>query len=147
MPSTLRGTPWVAAFMFTRCPSVCPRITARMKELQAASQAAKQPLRLVSISVDPEYDSPAVLEAYAKKFALDTRSWSLLTGPYETIAQTAEQGFKIGLSGKADPSKPDLGLTHGSHLILVDKNNEIRGYYRSFEEDVVARLVADLARL
>ena len=69
-PSTLQRTPWVAAFMFTRCPSVCPRITARMKELQAAALSAHKPLRLVSISVDPEYDTPAVLQAYAQKFAL-----------------------------------------------------------------------------
>lgn len=146
-PQSLQGRPFVAAFMFTRCPSICPRITARMRELQQAAAANKVSLRLVSISVDPEFDTPEVLRAYAAKNAIDTATWSLWTGPYETIAQAAEHGFKIGLSGKADTSKADLGITHGSHLILVDKESRIRGYYRTFDDDVVPRLLADLPRL
>jgi len=146
-PHSLKGKPFVAAFMFTRCPSVCPRITARMKEVQKAAASQPLPLQLVSISVDPEFDTPAVLRAYASKNGIDTVSWSLWTGPYETVARAAEHGFKIGLSGKADLSKADLGITHGSHLVLVDQALHIRGYYRSFDEDVVERLIADLSRL
>jgi protein SCO1/2 len=64
----LRGKTWVAAFMFTRCPTICPRITRRMQELQAHAKQEQAPLTLVSFSVDPEYDTPAVLTAYAGEF-------------------------------------------------------------------------------
>jgi len=146
-PRSVAPGPFLAAFFFTRCPSVCPRITAVMKEIQEKKDASGQALRLVSISVDPEYDTPEVLRAYAKKSGIDLSSWTLWTGPYETIARAAEEGFKIGLQGKADTSKPDLGITHGSHLILVDGAGVIRGYYRSFDDGVAERVLTDLARL
>jgi protein SCO1/2 len=142
---TLRGRPWLADFFFTRCPSVCPRVTARMKEIRARVPANE--LRLVSISVDPENDTPAVLSAYAAQYAIRDDDWWLLTGDHHAIANAAENGFHIGLSGTADPSKPDFGITHGSHLILVDATGRIRGYYRSFDDDVIELLVRDLARL
>ncbi|HSC85768.1 MAG TPA: SCO family protein [Polyangiaceae bacterium] len=143
--ASLRGRPHLAAFFFTRCPSICPRLTARMKEVRARTDARE--LTLVGISVDPENDTPEVLRAYAQKYGIDTHSWSLLTGPYRAIADVAENGFRIGLAGQADASKPDFGITHGSHLILLDARGHIRGYYRSFDDDVVDRLVADLPRL
>lgn len=146
-PEKMRGTPWVAAFMFTRCPSICPRITQRMSELDRHAQKLNQALKLVSISVDPEHDTPEVLRAYADKYKIDTSRWSLWTGPYQVIAETAEKGFKIGLAGKATEGAEHLGITHGSHLVLIDREGKIRGYYRSFDDDVVIRLTADLARL
>ncbi len=144
---SFQGKVWVAAFMFTRCPSVCPRITRRMKAVQDTARERKLPIQLVSFSVDPEHDTPQVLAKYAAEYGADTSSWSFLTGPYAVVAETAEKGFKIGLSGKADPEKEDLGITHGSHLILVDGSSTIRGYYRTMDDEAVEALLNDAARL
>jgi protein SCO1/2 len=143
----LRGQVWIAAFMFTRCPTICPVITARMKTLQDRAQAEKLDVRLVSISVDPENDTPEVLSAYAKKHGAEPARWSFLTGDAATIKQTSEQGFKSALEGKADANVADFGITHGSHLILVDRELRIRGFYRSSDDAEMARLIVDAARL
>jgi protein SCO1 len=143
----LRGKPWVAAFFFTRCPTVCPVITRRMRALQLEAQRKKLDLRFVSISVDPENDTPEVLRRYAESSQADTSSWTFLTGDYELIRRTAEQGFKLALEGRADAAAPDLGILHGSHLVLVDAALQIRGYYRSSDDAEMAHLLADAERL
>lgn len=140
----LRGQVWVAAFFFTRCPTVCPKLTRRMKTVQ--DQAGKK-LRLVSFSVDPEHDQPPVLRDYAKEYGADLATWSFLTGDYEVIKRTTVEGFKMALDGKANPSANHYGILHGSHLVLVDKALDIRGYYRSDEDLAVAELIDHGRRL
>jgi len=143
----LRGKVWIAAFMFTRCPTVCPRITARMKAIQDQAKARGIDVRLVSISVDPDNDTPEVLRAYADKHGADPTTWSFLTGDPTVIKQTSEQGFKSALEGKADANAADFGILHGSHLILVDRELVIRGYYRTSDDSETTRLLEDAARL
>jgi protein SCO1 len=138
----LAGMPYVAAFMFTRCPSICPRLTATMKNVDALLNKEGVPVHLVSISVDPTFDTPAVLSAYVHKHAIDARRWTFLTGEHAVIAHTAEQGFKVALTGSVDEKQPHLGITHASHLILVDAQGAIRGYFRSSDEDVAQQLLS-----
>ena len=145
--STLRGSVWVAAFMFTRCPTICPRITRRMRGLQERAAQTGTSLRLVSISVDPDNDTPEVLREYARRFSADTRSWSFLTGDFASIQKIAVDGFKLALEGRADAGAPDLGILHGSHLVLVDRELRIRGYYRTEEDAATDALLADAKRL
>lgn len=144
---TLRGKVWAAAFFFTRCPTICPRITRRMRDLQVAAQAEQVPLELVSFSVDPENDTPEVLDAYAKQYSADLASWRFLTGDLEVVRKTSEQGFKLALDGKPTPGADHLGLFHGSHLVLVDGTGQIRGYYRTSEDAQMAQLLKDAALL
>jgi protein SCO1 len=146
-PESLRGKVWAAAFMFTRCPTVCPRITRRMRELQLTAQQDQLRLELVSFSVDPEHDTPEVLRAYAEKYQADLGSWRFLTGDLEVVRKTSEQGFKLALDGKAKPDAEHFGLFHGSHLVLVDRAGQIRGYYRTSEDAEMTRLRADAAAL
>ena len=141
---TLAKKTWVAAFMFTRCPTICPRITQKMKQLQ---RKHGQKLWLVSFSVDPEHDTPEVLRAYAAKNGANLASWSFLTGDSEVIRKTAEKGFKLAVEGKVDTNAPDLGLLHGSHLVLVDGEGEIRGFYRTDDDTEIERLLADADRV
>ena len=143
---TLRGKVWVAAFFFTHCPTICPRITRRMRQLQVTA-AGKPPLTLVSFSVDPENDTPPVLLAYARRFDADLQSWSFLTGDLAVIKRTVVDGFKLALDGKADPTAENGGIIHGSHLVLVDRTLAIRGYYRTDDDDDMQRILADAARL
>lgn len=142
----LAGEPWLAAFMFTRCPTICPLITARMREVQTLAKQKQVPLRLVSFSVD-EFDTPEVLKAYADKYGVDLASWSFVTGDNAVIRSTAEYGFKLSVEGSPNPSAQGFGISHGSHLVLVDAKRTIRGYYRSSEPESVARIVEDAARL
>lgn len=144
---TLSGEPWVAAFFFTRCPVICPRITAKMRAVQEQGKQQGLGFRLVSFSVDPENDTPEALTAYAKTNHVDLTNWKLLTGDYEVVKRTSVESFKLALEGKADPKADHFGILHGSHLVLVDATSQIRGFYRSEDADVVSRLVADIKRL
>ncbi len=147
-----KAAPAVVAFMFTRCPTVCPRITKTMVKLRADAAAQGLALRFMSISVDPEFDQPEVLGAYAKKYGADKElplmpEWLFLSGEHERIAEISEKGFRMGLSGQFDETKPHLGITHGSHFILVDKNGVIINYYRSAEPERLAQLLKDAQAL
>jgi len=144
---SLRGKVWVAAFFFTHCPTICPRITQRMRSLQVAAAQKGQTLDWVSFSVDPENDTPPVLLAYAKRFDADLKTWSFLTGELAVVKHTVVDGFKLALDGKADPAAENGGIIHGSHLVLVDRTLSIRGYYRTDDDDDMRRILEDAARL
>jgi protein SCO1 len=143
---TLRGAPWVANFVFTRCPTACPLLSAKFKALQ--QQVQRPGLRFVSISVDPAHDTPQVLAAYAARFGADPARWLFLTGPLAEIEKTVVEGFKIHI-GEPAPSDDDptlVEIMHGEHFVLVDAGGVIRGYYRS-DPAGLQELKGDLARL
>jgi protein SCO1/2 len=143
---SLDGEPWVASFVFTRCPLVCPRLSERMRTLQALAKGHAEPLRLVTFSVDPEHDVPDVLKSYADGYGADRATWMFLTGSEAQVAAVA-RSFSVALEGKADAGKADFGIMHSGHLILVDGRGRIRGYYPSSEDGVENRILADLERL
>jgi len=145
--ASLDGHVWVAAFMFTRCPTVCPEMVRRMRAIQERARASGVELSLVSFSVDPENDTPEVLAAYAQKYGANLASWRFLTGDLEVIRETAERGFKIGVDGTPKAGAEHYGITHGTHLVLLDRHRTIRGYYQSTDSDRVDALLADAARL
>ena len=144
---SLNGQVWVAAFMFTRCPTICPELTRRMRHLQEQAQARKVQLHFLSFSVDPENDTPEVLRNYAAQYGADTASWSFLTGDNGVIRKAAEEGFKIGVDGTLKAGAEHYGITHGTHLVLVDGTRTIRGYYQSSEPAKLAQLLDDAAAL
>ena len=114
-------------------------------QLNAAKQGV--PLTLVSFSVDPDNDTPAVLRKYAADYGADLKSWSFVTGDARAVKTTAEQGFKIAADGVADPSKPNFGIDHGTSLVLVDKGLRIRGYFSSSDGEALEELVKAASRL
>ncbi len=144
--ATLKGKPWVAAFFFTRCPTICPKLTKRMQLVQSRAKAKGLGVNLVGFSVDPTNDTPDVLSAYAKQFGLDTSNWLLLTGAQAEIDKMAKS-FKVGLTGIATEGAEHLGITHSGHLLLVDSGGTLRGYYRSSDDDQIERLLKELAQL
>ncbi|MFQ5801709.1 MAG: SCO family protein [Candidatus Methylomirabilales bacterium] len=98
----LRERVWVADFIWTRCPDECPLMSAVMARLQA--EFADEPdFRLVSISVDPEYDTPAVLTRYATRYGANPDRWLFLTGDKETIYRLVREGFKLAVQDPDDP--------------------------------------------
>jgi protein SCO1/2 len=144
---SLRGKVWAAAFVFTRCPAACPRVTRMMRAAQLDAARRGVPLHLVSFSVDPDNDTPDVLRRFAEQYGADLASWSFLTGDAALVKATAEKGFKIAAEGTADPGKADFGIAHGTQLVLVDGAQKIRGYYSTSEEGALGALVTDAARL
>ncbi|MFQ5656795.1 MAG: SCO family protein [Candidatus Methylomirabilales bacterium] len=97
----LAGKVWIADFVWTRCPDACPLMSAMMARLQ--EEFADEPdLWLVSISVDPEFDTPAVLDSYAAKFRADPDRWLFLTGEKGTIYRLIREGFKLLVLDPAD---------------------------------------------
>jgi len=142
----LDGGPWVASFVFTRCPLVCPRIGERLRALQGIATGRHEAVRLVTFTVDPEHDVPEVLQPYADAFGADRATWSFLTGSEDAIEAVA-RSFAVALEGEADPGQPDFGIMHSGHLVLVDAHGLIRGYYPSSEEGVESRILHDLERL
>jgi protein SCO1 len=144
---TLRGKVWVAAFFFTHCPTICPRITRRMRALQRDANAHAAPVTFVSFSVDPENDTPPVLLAYAKQYGADLHNWSFLTGDLAVVKATVVDGFKLALDGKPDPAADNGGIIHGAYLVLVDPGLAIRGYYRTDDDAEMKRLLEDSGRI
>lgn len=142
----LTGRVWVASFIFTRCETVCPRITAQMARIQARTRNLEPALHLVSFSVDPEYDTPERLAAYARAHRASPRMWTFLTGPAEAVQETVEKGLRVSMGReRGDPSP--AGISHGTHLVLIDGAARIRGYYDPEAPDVIDRVVRDAALL
>jgi protein SCO1/2 len=143
----LQGRPWVANFIFTRCPTICPVFTQKMARLQKQTAGLDGPLALVSFSVDPGYDTPERLTAYAAKYGADPARWSFLTGDYTQLKDIIVGGFKMAM-GRNDENEDDIpSIFHGSHFVLVDRTGEIRGYYNSEHDDAVERLLRDTEQL
>jgi protein SCO1/2 len=140
----LGGTPWVANFVFTSCPTVCPTFTAGMRRLKARMASTRGQLNWVSISVDPETDTPSVLKEYAVLHGADSPDWRFLTGPGEEIRSIVVEGFKTALA----PDPDQVGnILHGSHFVLVDRQLRLRGYYGADDPEALERLVADATQL
>jgi protein SCO1/2 len=143
----LRNRVWIADFIFTRCPGPCPLMTARMASLQ--QPLAKLPdVRLVSISVDPQYDTPKVLHEYAAKFGATDR-WYFLTGSKAAIFKLARDGFHLAAQDNPDAaSQPEQGpIIHSTKFVLVDRQAQIRGYYDSTDQDSMTKLLKDVTEL
>lgn len=142
----LSGTPWVADFVFTRCPASCPMLTARMARL-LRDLPKDDPVRFVSFSVEPDHDTPEVLQKYAESFSAPDH-WLFLTGTREQIRSLTVEGFKLGLEMTPPPgmSFPEP-ILHSTRFVLVDGEGRIRGYYEAFDEESMKRLEADLRAL
>jgi protein SCO1/2 len=142
----LAGRVWIASFVFTRCETVCPAITRTMARVQSRVRNLEPALHLVSFSVDPEFDTPERLLAYSRAHRASPRMWTFLTGPSDAVRQAVEKGLRVAMN--RDPSDPSpAGISHGTHLVLVDGADRVRGYYDPDDGEAVDRLVRDAALL
>jgi len=144
----LPGKVVVADFFFTRCPSICPKLTANIRKLQDALSTKDQFKQLnpafiqfISFSVDPERDSVPVLKAYADKFGINPDIWWLLTGPKRQIYNFSINELKLGL---ADGEGVDSNFIHTQKLVLLDKEHVVRGYYNGLDSADLSKLANDM---
>lgn len=143
----LKGKPWIGDFIFTRCGGPCPLLSLRMSELQK-EYLSKTDLQFVSFTVDPEYDSPAVLSVYARQYNADPARWFFFTGDSLKIVRMIVDGFHLAVEKNTDPNqKPGEQVNHSLSFVLVDKDARIRGYYTGNDLESLKRLRRDINTL
>ena len=141
----LENKVWIVDFFFTTCSDVCPMMSKHMASLSRSFELVPA-VTLVSISVNPDYDSPEVLAKYAKKYearrvgsATRNKNWYFLTGPYEKIKEISVGTFKLG--------SVEEPIFHSTYLPLVDRHGLIRGFYDGTDQEAMNKLFKDVAEL
>ncbi|MCE2393199.1 SCO family protein [Candidatus Poribacteria bacterium] len=137
--SDLQDKVWVADFIFTSCGTICPPMTIEMARLQ--DEFAAGDLHFVSFSVDPEQDTPEALFRYADYYGADSDRWSFLTGQKEAIYQLAQDGFSLAAGHRGSE------ILHSTRFVLVDRNQQVRGYYDSRSKAHLQQLRQDMQTL
>lgn len=124
---TLKGKLWVANIIFTRCPGPCAQMTRQMAELQKVVPK-DWPVEFVSLTTDPEYDSPSILAKYADKFGADPKRWLFLTSTKKDMVNLAVNGLKLTTIDKpeGDRALPEDLFIHSTISVLVDGNGNVR---------------------
>jgi protein SCO1/2 len=157
----LAGTVWVADFIYTQCTETCPAQSLQFSRLQTEF-APGDPLRFVSITVDPEHDTPEVLQRYADRYGATDRWW-FLTGDKREIYCLAQKGFRLSVVDPAATSPPTCGeafllgpraawashgskglIMHSARFVLVDAKGRIRAYHLATDPDSVGKLAANV---
>ena len=144
----LRGQVWIADIIFTRCAGPCPKMTQRLSELQRALPA-NRPVKLVTLTTDPDFDTAAVLKRYAERFGANPDRWLFLTGAKKQIAQLARDGLKL----VAEETKPaertsdqDLFI-HSTIFVIVDKQGCLRGSFDYDDPQMREKVVRSVRKL
>jgi cytochrome oxidase Cu insertion factor (SCO1/SenC/PrrC family) len=133
----LQGKVWIADIIFTRCPGPCLRMTRQMKELQdALPQDAST--RLISLTTDPDYDTPAVLKLYAEKNGAEASRWTFLTGTKKGVNNLAVDSLKLSAVEKKPEERvtPEDLWVHSTIFVLVDKHAQLRAICQTGGDDV-----------
>ena len=133
--NNLKGKVWGADFIFTTCTMACPMMTGNMNIIHKKYKK-NDDVRLVSISVYPEYDTPEVLTKYASQYDANTSRWYFLTGEESTVKRVIKDGFKIG-------DYEDI-IFHSEKFALVDKKGMIRAYYNGMKTEDMKKLKKDI---
>lgn len=148
----LIGKVYVVEFFFTTCPSICPIMNENMKKVNEAFKNNNN-FEIVSITINPNYDTPIVLKEYAKKYNTNT-NWNFLTGDFQEISLLANKGFNLYV-GKA----PEIegGFEHSGFFALIDQEGNIKSrtdannnpiiYYDGLEEEGIKMLIEDIKLL
>ncbi len=129
----------IVDFFFTSCPSICPVMSNELERVQDAFRNEKE-VQIYSISIDPEYDTPAVLAEYATLHGATKGKWFFLNGPKEKTYDLARCGFALPMvDGNGNPDD----FVHSDKFILIDGRGRIRGYYSGTEREEVDKLILE----
>ncbi|HUJ28587.1 MAG TPA: SCO family protein [Myxococcales bacterium] len=138
----MAGRVWIADFVFTSCADACPRLQQKMKKIQDRLVPPEQggQVALLSISVDPERDTPTKLKEYGAIFGARPGLWKSLTGAQQEVEKTVVRGFHTAMAKmprEGDPTAFDI--MHGERLVLVDRQGRLRGFYDADDQDKLLR--------
>ena len=130
----LHGRVWVADFIFTRCAGTCPLMTRRMAELEKelAGNTTLRDVKLVSFSVDPEFDRPDVLRDYGRANDADPARWTFLTGTRDVVRALVRDGFKQPVADQDDAKMP---IVHSQNFLVIDRAGRVRGAYDALTQE------------
>lgn len=131
----ISGKIWVADLIFTTCSGPCPVMSTEMKSVHKI-YLENENIHMVTITVNPDYDSPEVLTEYGNRYDADFDKWHFLTGEYEKIQSLIANGFKMGDIEEI--------VFHSTRFALIDPNMNIRGYYMGTESEDVKKLIDDI---
>jgi protein SCO1 len=123
---------WVADIIFTRCAGPCPIMTGQMKKLQDALPQTSE-AKLVTLTTDPDYDSPAILKKYGERFGADFNRWTFLTGSKKEIAGLGGGSLKLSavpVQTADQKNSADLFI-HSTIFVAVDKHAQLRGIFET----------------
>ncbi|MEB2777035.1 SCO family protein [Algoriphagus sp. D3-2-R+10] len=135
----MEGKVTIVDFFFTSCPSICPKMSAEMERVNDMFRDNDQ-IQIMSISIDPTYDTPEILKEYAEEHNADAGKWDFLTGGVQETYDLAKCGFII-------PTVDGLGVpddfVHSDKFVLVDELGRIRGYYSGTSREDVDLLMLE----
>ena len=143
------GNIYIANFIFTTCPTICPAMTINMRYIQ--HELSKYPnIKFLSHTVNPNYDTPEILKQYATKWMIDESNYNFVTGYKEEIYKIAESYF---VNASEDELAPG-GFLHSEYLVIVDKEGRVRsgidkngnvlGVYDGTKDFVIKDLIKDV---
>jgi protein SCO1/2 len=141
--ATFKDKIYVADFFFTSCRTICPIMKTQMHRVYEATENLPDVL-LLSHSIDPEYDTVALLHDFARRLGVETKRWHFVTGVKDSIYKIAQTSYFA--TAMQDKTEPD-GYIHSGAFLLIDKQSRIRGKYDGTKEEDVNRLIADIKRL
>ena len=136
----LLGKVTIVDFIFTQCAGACPVMSTKMAELQQ-EVLNNHLIQFLSISVDPETDTPEVLSTYARGYGAIKGKWTFLIGDKSEIYKLTREGFHLGLDIEGEDA-----IIHSQKFVLVDQHGMIRRYYDSEHDDEMKNLLRE-ARL
>lgn len=116
------GKVYIVEFFFTTCPTICPRMSSNLVQIQNAFSEFDD-FGVASFTINPEYDTSEVLKSYAEKYGMTNPDWHLMTGNEETIYKLANEGFNLYT---AKDGEVEGGFEHSGNFALIDKNGFIR---------------------
>lgn len=137
----LLGKPWIIGFIFTRCAGPCPKVSGQMSILQDKLEDEK--IRLVTWTVDPDYDTPKVLRRYAKAFGAK-EGWLFLTGDKKKMYPYIKENFKMPVQEMTGKDRvPGFQVLHTTNLLLIDAKGVVQGAYNALDPAEMAALIKD----
>ncbi|MGK7396525.1 MAG: SCO family protein [Candidatus Cyclobacteriaceae bacterium M3_2C_046] len=139
-PSTFDDKIYIADFFFTTCPTICPTMKAQMLRVYQEYEDNDQ-VMILSHSIDPEYDTVAVLREFARRLGVSSEKWHFITGSKKEIYDIGQNAYMV--TAKEDENEPG-GYIHSGAFILIDKDKRIRGYYDGTKQADVNRLIQDI---
>lgn len=144
----LKGKVYLANFVFSRCPSICPKMMADLEKIQKRVRGTGHKVSIVTFTVDPDFDKPKVLFDLARKHKANPHVWTFLTGnDKDAMFNLYRDGFKVGVEQPANMAPESLfDIAHSEKIVLVDGKGQVRGYY-PFEEHRINQLMIDVGLL
>lgn len=139
----LLGHPWLISFIFTRCAGPCPRVSAQMSALQKLLEGTD--VRLVTLTVDPDFDTAEVLDRYAKSYRADPKQWLYLTGDKRKTYELINQSFLMPVKETTGADRePGYEVLHSTNILLVNAKGVVVQKYNATNDVDMARLRRDL---